>query len=61
MEYGLIGIALVAVTVFVILKVRKAKKDAAFIQENEAEILGKLNSYKAEYQAMESAYIDHRT
>ena len=35
MEYGLIGIALVAVTVFVILKVRKAKKDAAFIRENE--------------------------
>ena len=61
MEYALIGIALVAVAVFVMLKVRKAKKDAAFIQENEAEILGKLNSYKAEYQAMESAYIDHRT
>lgn len=57
----MIGIALVAVAVFVMLKVRKAKKDAAFIQENEAEILGKLNSYKAEYQAMESAYIDHRT
>ena len=61
MEYALIGIALVAVAVFVMLKVRKAKKDAAFIQENEADILGKLNSYKAEYQAMESAYIDHRT
>lgn len=61
MEYALIGIALVAVAIFVMLKVRKAKKDAAFIQENEAEILGKLNSYKAEYQAMESAYIDHRT
>ena len=40
MSYALIGIALVAVAVFVILKVRKAKKDAAFIQENEAEILG---------------------
>lgn len=47
MEYALIGIALVAVAIFV-MKVRKAKKDAAFIQENEAEILGKLNSYKAE-------------
>ena len=61
MEYGLIGIALVAVTVFVILNVRKAKKDAAFIRENEAEILGKLNGYQNEYQALESSYIDHRT
>ena len=61
MEYSLIGIALIAVAVFVILKVRKAKKDAAFIRENEAEILGKLNSYQNEYQALESLYIDHRT
>ena len=51
MEYSLIGIALIAVAVFVILNVRKAK----------AEILGKLNSYQNEYQALESLYIDHRT
>lgn len=61
MGYAIIGLAVAAVAVFVILKIRKANKDAAFIREHEADITGKLNNYYGDFSALCALYIDHRT
>ena len=61
MGYAIIELAVAAVAVFVILKIRKANKDAAFIREHEADITGKLNNYYGDFSALCASYIDHRT
>lgn len=61
MGYAVIGIALVAVAIFAVLKIRKTRKDAEFLIENKASIIAKIEKFHSEFEEMCSSFVSHKT
>ena len=60
MIYAAIGIAVIAVITFAVIKLVKAKKDAEFLRENGTAITEKINQFESVLNSMGESFISHR-